>query len=153
RVTGTARGGGFRPPAVGVETAVDAVADAVRRRRPRTFHKAEFTCSCPNPRLPTFSRSDVTPKLAAVARIPYQTTFPLGKIGRAQSGTARPTDDSLKGQPEASIVRWVRPPSDATTNPHSRSYNGALHLDAMNHARSTDVWVDGGRDGSWVGGW
>ncbi|MEU6274361.1 BadF/BadG/BcrA/BcrD ATPase family protein [Streptomyces populi] len=31
RVTGTARGGGFRPPAVGVETAVDAVADAVRR--------------------------------------------------------------------------------------------------------------------------
>lgn len=30
-VTGTARGGGFRPPAVGVETAVDAVADAVRR--------------------------------------------------------------------------------------------------------------------------
>ncbi|MFB7243117.1 N-acetylglucosamine kinase [Streptomyces populi] len=31
RVTGTARGGGFRPPAVGVETAVDALADAVRR--------------------------------------------------------------------------------------------------------------------------
>ncbi|MGW1070670.1 N-acetylglucosamine kinase [Streptomyces aureus] len=31
RVTGTARGGGFRPPAVGVETAVDTVADAVRR--------------------------------------------------------------------------------------------------------------------------
>lgn len=31
RVTGTARGGGFRPPAVGVETAVDVVADAVRR--------------------------------------------------------------------------------------------------------------------------
>ncbi|MEV6702716.1 GNAT family N-acetyltransferase [Streptomyces sp. NPDC051453] len=30
-----------------------------------------------------------------------------------------------------------------------RSYSGALHLDAMNHARSTDVWVDGGRDGSW----
>nr|WP_189217155.1 BadF/BadG/BcrA/BcrD ATPase family protein [Streptomyces ruber] len=30
-VVGTARGGGFRPPAVGVETAVDAVADAVRR--------------------------------------------------------------------------------------------------------------------------
>lgn len=22
----------------------------------------------------------------------------------------------------------------------------------MNHARSTDVWVDGGRDGSWVSG-
>lgn len=31
RVTGTARGGGFRPPVVGVETAVDALADAVRR--------------------------------------------------------------------------------------------------------------------------
>lgn len=30
-VVGTARGGGFRPPAVGVEAAVDAVADAVRR--------------------------------------------------------------------------------------------------------------------------
>ncbi|WP_406330083.1 N-acetylglucosamine kinase [Streptomyces sp. NBC_00203] len=30
-IVGTARGGGFRPPAVGVETAVDAVADAVRR--------------------------------------------------------------------------------------------------------------------------
>lgn len=29
-VVGTARGGGFRPPAVGVEAAVDAVADAVR---------------------------------------------------------------------------------------------------------------------------
>ncbi|MFJ4831770.1 N-acetylglucosamine kinase [Streptomyces sp. NPDC088747] len=31
RVIGTARGGGFRPPAVGVETAVDALADAVGR--------------------------------------------------------------------------------------------------------------------------
>ncbi|MEU1037189.1 N-acetylglucosamine kinase [Streptomyces sp. NPDC005551] len=30
-VLATARGGGFRPPAVGVETAVDAVADAVHR--------------------------------------------------------------------------------------------------------------------------
>ncbi|MFI1102628.1 N-acetylglucosamine kinase [Streptomyces melanogenes] len=30
-VLGTARGGGFRPPAVGVETAVDALADAVVR--------------------------------------------------------------------------------------------------------------------------
>lgn len=30
-VAGTARGGGFRPPAVGVEAAVDVVADAVRR--------------------------------------------------------------------------------------------------------------------------
>ncbi|MEW2165714.1 BadF/BadG/BcrA/BcrD ATPase family protein [Streptomyces sp. NPDC007084] len=31
RVAGTARGGGFRPPVVGVETAVDVLADAVRR--------------------------------------------------------------------------------------------------------------------------
>ncbi|MGW5475683.1 N-acetylglucosamine kinase [Streptomyces sp. NPDC004008] len=31
RVLGTARGGGFRPPAVGVETAVNALADAVAR--------------------------------------------------------------------------------------------------------------------------
>jgi N-acetylglucosamine kinase-like BadF-type ATPase len=30
-VVGTARGGGFRPPAVGIEAAVDAVADTVRR--------------------------------------------------------------------------------------------------------------------------
>lgn len=31
RVAGTARGGGFRPPVVGVEPAVDVLADAVRR--------------------------------------------------------------------------------------------------------------------------
>jgi N-acetylglucosamine kinase-like BadF-type ATPase len=31
KVIGTARGGGFQPPAVGVETAVDTLADAVRR--------------------------------------------------------------------------------------------------------------------------
>lgn len=29
-----------------------------------------------------------------------------------------------------------------------RSYSGTLHSDAMNHARSTCLWVDGGRDGS-----
>lgn len=31
KVTGTARGGGFQPPAVGVDVAVDALADTVRR--------------------------------------------------------------------------------------------------------------------------
>ncbi|WP_405885542.1 ATPase [Streptomyces sp. NBC_01136] len=39
RVIGTARGGGFRPPAVGIEAAVDAVADAVRR----AFAEADVT--------------------------------------------------------------------------------------------------------------
>ncbi|MFD3586828.1 ribose-5-phosphate isomerase A [Streptomyces sp. NPDC058683] len=32
---------------------------------------------------------------------------------------------------------------------HTRE-SGALHLDARHRARSTYVWVDGRRDGSWV---
>ncbi len=52
-----------------------------------------------------------------------------------------------------------RPPStQAEPSRHGprcpgRSYSGALHLDTGARARSTYVWVDGGRDGSRVGSW
>jgi hypothetical protein len=35
----------------------------------------------------------------------------------------------------------------ATSKKLSRSYSGALHLDALKHARSTYVRADGRRDG------
>ena len=43
----------------------------------------------------------------------------------------------LEKTAQASIVRRVRPPERCLRHPHSRSYSGALHLDALNHARST----------------
>lgn len=57
---------------------------------------------------------------------------------------------------------WGLPPRPPSTQAEpsrrgpwrpGRSYSGALHLDAMNHARSTCVWGDGRRDGSWGEWW
>ena len=64
-----------------------------------------------------------------------------------------PAEGGVRGELPSRLPSTQAEPSRRGPWRPGRSYSGALHLDARNHARSTDVRADGRRDGSGEGWW
>jgi hypothetical protein len=67
--------------------------------------------------------------------------------GRGPTGDRASVVGGCRGAPNPPAIDPGKPSSRGPGR-QGHSYGGALHLDALNHARSTGVRADGSRDGS-----